>query len=183
MGQTIADTNAIKLNFFFSHHSQSAYFIANMKETNRLLTFTIFVSLTLAGGLLAKEKQDEEADSSDDEVTVTKMTLVRDAGEDFQAVKKFKPTDTFGVLVQLSEAKEGTKVKGVWTIVDAGGMTDKKILEKKVDVTAEAIRTAKNPSRIDFTLSHDNPYPAGDYKFDVYLNGELADTIEFTIEE
>jgi len=99
-----------------------------------------------------------------------------------EPVKKFKPTETLGVLVQLSEAKEGTKVKGVWTIVDAGGMTDKKIFEKKVELTPEAIKTAKDPSRIDFTLSHDNPYPTGDYKFEVYLNGELANTIEFKIE-
>jgi outer membrane usher protein FimD/PapC len=62
-------------------------------------------------------------------------------------------------------------------------MRDKKIFEKKVEFTPEAIKTAKEPSRIDFTLAHDNPYPTGDYKFEVYLNGELADTVEFKVEE
>ena len=153
-----------------------------MKMT-RLPIFALFVSVALTSALLAKEKQDEETGDSESEVSVTKMTLVRDAGKDFQPVKKFKPSDIFGVLIQLSEAKEGTKVKGVWTVVDAGGNKDKKILDKSVELTAEGIKSAKDPSRIDFTLSHDNPYPAGDYKFEVYLNGELADTLEFTIEE
>ena len=149
----------------------------------RLPIFALFVSVALTSALLAKEKQDEETGDSESEVSVTKMTLVRDAGKDFQPVKKFKPSDIFGVLIQLSEAKEGTKVKGVWTVVDAGGNKDKKILDKSVELTAEGIKSAKDPSRIDFTLAHDNPYPAGDYKFEVYLNGELADTLEFTIEE
>jgi outer membrane usher protein FimD/PapC len=108
---------------------------------------------------------------------------VKDTGKDFQPVKAFKPADTFGVLVQLSEALEGTEVTGVWTAVDAGEMHDKKILEKQVEFTAESIKNAKNPSRLDFTLTHDDPYPAGDYKFDVYLNGKLVDTVKFRVEE
>jgi hypothetical protein len=149
-------------------------------KTIRLSVFAIFVSLAFTGALVAKEKDEDESESA---VQVEKLILVRDAGEKFVPVKKFKPTDTLGVLVQLSEAKEGTKIKGVWTVVDAGGMQDKKIFEKKVEFTPEAIKTAKEPSRVDFTLAHDNPYPTGDYKFEVYLNGELADTVEFKVEE
>ena len=148
----------------------------------RLSVFAIFVSLAFTGVLLAKDKEKDEGES-ENEVTVEKLILVKDTGKDFKPVKTFKPTDIFGVLVQLSEAKEGTKVKGVWTIVDAGGMHDKKILEKKVEFTEDTIKSAKDPTRVDFTLTHDDPYPTGDYKFDVYLNGDLADTVEFSIEE
>jgi hypothetical protein len=144
--------------------------------------FAISVSLAFIGSLPATENEDDE-DQPENEITVEKLVLVKDTGKDFQPVKKFKPTDTFGVLVQLSEALEGTEVKGVWTAVDAGDLHDKRILEKKVEFTAEAIKNAKNPSRVNFTLAHDDPYPAGDYKFDVYLNGQLADSVEFTIEE
>lgn len=144
--------------------------------------FAISVSLAFIGSLPATENEDDE-DQPENEITVEKLVLVKDTGKDFQPVKKFKPTDTFGVLVQLSEALEGTEVKGVWTAVDAGDLHDKRILEKKVEFTAEAIKHAKNPSRVDFTLAHDDPYPAGDYKFDVYLNGQLADSVEFAIEE
>jgi hypothetical protein len=154
-----------------------------MKPIFRMSIFALFVSFAFTGSLLAKEKHDEDSDESDSEVTVEKLILVRDAGKDFQPVKKFKPNDTLGVLVQLSEAKAGTKVRGVWTVVDAGGMKDKKILDRAIEMTDEKIKESKNPSRIDFTLSHDNPYPPGDYKFEVYLNGQLADTVEFTVEE
>jgi hypothetical protein len=147
-----------------------------MNKTTLLLAALAFLALN--SGSLAK---DESADS-EGEVSVERMILVRDTGIDFEPVKKFKPSDTFGVLVELSEAKLGTKVKGVWTAVDAGGMLEKKIFEKTVELTEEAIKTVKNPKRIDFTLSHDNPYPTGNYKFEVYLNGEVADTLEFEIE-
>ena len=155
---------------------------STMKRIIRLCSLTILVSLACAGVLLAQEKQGEESEDSSNEVTIEKMTLVRDTGKDFEAVKKFKPTDTFGVLVELSAAKVGTKVRGVWTAVDAGGMLHKKIFEKTISVTADTMISLKDPKRVDFTLSHDNPYPAGDYKFEVYINGELANTLEFNIE-
>ena len=81
------------------------------------------------------------------------------------------------------EPKIGTKVKGIWMIVDAGEMRDKKIFEKEVTFTKEALANTKIKDRVDFTLSHDNPYPTGDYKVEIYLNGELSDTVEFSIEE
>jgi hypothetical protein len=148
----------------------------------RLAGLAVFVSLATIGPLLAKEK-DEDSSDSDSEVTVEKLTLVRDTGKNFEPVKKFKPTDTFGVLVQLSEGKEGTKVKGVWTLVKAGDMENKKILEKAVTLDAESLKKANLKNRVDFTLSHDDPYPAGDYKFEVYINGEPADSLDFTIED
>ena len=30
-------------------------------------------------------------------------------------------------------------------------------------------------------MTHNDPFPAGDYKVEIYLNGELAKTVEFTI--
>jgi hypothetical protein len=151
-------------------------------KTFRLCLLAISILVPFTTSLPATENDSDE-DEAENEITIEKVTLVKDTGKDFQPVKKFKPTDTFGVLVQLSEALEGTEVKGVWTVVDAGELHDKKILEKSVEFTAEAIKNAKNPSRVDFTLTHDDPYPAGDYKFDVYLNGQLTDTVEFAIEE
>ncbi|HST30171.1 MAG TPA: hypothetical protein VLK27_04970 [Chthoniobacterales bacterium] len=150
-------------------------------NTARLSIFAVFASLAFSGPLLAKEK-DEDSDS-ENEVSVEKLVLVRDIGSKFEPVTKFKPTDTYGVLVSLSEGKEGTKVKGIWIAVDAGGMENKKIFEKEVTFDAENLKKATVKNRVDFTLSHDNPYPTGDYKFEAYVNGELADSIEFTIED
>jgi len=151
-------------------------------KTIRVSAFAISFLIAFTAVLPGSVNDDQE-DESENDVTVEKLTLVKDTGKDFQPVKAFKPTDTFGVLVQLSEALEGTEVTGVWTAVDAGEMHDKKLLEKNVEFTPEAIKSAKSPSRVDFTLTHDDPYPAGDYKFEVYLNDKLVDTVKFRVEE
>jgi hypothetical protein len=152
-----------------------------MKFTT-LAVYLIACSLSFAfiHGAIGKEK-DEDTDESESEVTIEKTVLARKTEDGFDPVKSFKPDDTFAVLVFLSEPKVGTKLKAVWTIVDAGEMQDKKLLEKKIELTAEAIEGVKEANRINFTLSHDDPYPAGDYKVDIYLNGELAKTVEFKI--
>jgi hypothetical protein len=154
----------------------------NMKMI-KLSTFAIFISLSLAfsSGAIGKDKDDDGADS-EDEVSIEKVTLARDAGEKFEPVTNFKTSDTFCALVKLSEAKTGTRVKAIWTAVEAGGVENKKIFEKEVTINRETTKDVKEPSRIDFTLSHDNPYPVGDYKAEIYLNGELAETVKFKIQ-
>ena len=66
-------------------------------------------------------------------------------------------------------------------IVDAGETHDTKLLEKKIELTEEEIKDVKEANRINFSLTHDDPYPTGDYKFEIYLNDELAKTVEFKI--
>jgi hypothetical protein len=81
----------------------------------------------------------------------------------------------------LSQAKVGTRLKAIWTIVNAGGMENKKILEKNIEITEDAIKGVEEPNQINFSLVPDQPFPAGDYKVEIYLNGELANTVEFKI--
>ena len=151
----------------------------------KLTTFSAFLiacslSIALSQSAIGKEK-DEDTDESESEVTIEKTVLAKETADGFDSVKSFKPDDTFAVLVFLSEPKIGTKLKAVWTIVDAGEMQDKKLLEKKIELTPDAIKGVKEANRINFSLTHDNPYPAGDYKVEIYLNGELAKTVEFRI--
>jgi hypothetical protein len=148
----------------------------------RLSTFVVLlsVSLAFAGGTLGKVKHGD-ADAEDNDVTIEKTTLAKKTDDGYDPVKTFKPDDTFAVIVELSEAKIGTKLKAVWTLVDAGGKRDQKILEKKIEITAEAIKGVEEPNRINFTLVPDSPFPAGDYKADIYLNGELEKTVNFKV--
>jgi hypothetical protein len=97
----------------------------------RLPTFVILSSLSIAftSAALAKEKNEDES-TSDEDVTIEKTVLAREVEDRFEPVKSFKSDDTFAVLVFLSEPKIGTHLKAIWTIVDAGGMENKKILEK-----------------------------------------------------
>jgi hypothetical protein len=138
------------------------------------------LSLTLSHGAIGKEK-DEDTDESESEVTIEKTVLAREAADKYEPVKSFKPDDTFAVLVVLSEPKIGTKLKAIWTVVDAGGTKDKTILKKEIELTPEAIEGVKEANRINFTLTHDDPFPAGDYRAEIYLNGELAKTVEFKV--
>jgi hypothetical protein len=138
------------------------------------------LSLAFASATLGKEK-DEDADDSDTDVTIEKTVLAKKTDDGFDPVKSFKPNDTFAVLVFLSEAKVGTKLKAVWTIVDAGGAQDKKIMEKRIELTEDAVKGVEEANRINFSLTPEDPFPAGDYKVDIYLNGELAKTVPFTI--
>ena len=149
----------------------------------RLPALLILFSLSLAftSAAVAKEK-DEDESTSDAAVTIEKTVLCRKVEDKFEPAKSFKSDDTFAVLVFLSEPKIGTHVKAVWTIVDAGGMQDKKIIEKEVEITAKAIKGVEEPNRIDFSLTHDNPFPAGDYKTKIYLNDELVKTVEFKVQ-
>jgi hypothetical protein len=152
-----------------------------MKMTT-LSAFLIGCSLSLALGHSAIGKEnDEDTDESESEVTIEKTVLARLVEDKFEPVKSFKPSDTFAVLVFLSEPKIGTKLKAVWTIVDAGGQQDEKILEKKVEITPEAIKDVEEPNRINFSLTPSEPFPTGDYKVEIYLNGELAKTVKFKI--
>jgi hypothetical protein len=90
-------------------------------------------------------------------------------------VTTFAPADTFHLVVQLANAPDDTKVKVVWTAVDAGGgqIKDQKIDEKE-------LTTGSAP--IDFTLAPNNPFPAGKYKADLYLNNVLNKTLEFQVQ-
>jgi hypothetical protein len=138
------------------------------------------VSLALGHSAIAKEN-DEDTDDSESEVTIEKTVLAREVEDRFEPVKSFKSDDTFSVLVFLSEPKIGTNVKAIWTIVDAGGTENKKILEKEIEITAKAIDGVEEPNRINFSLTHNDPFPAGDYKTEIYLNDELVKTVDFKV--
>ena len=56
-----------------------------------------------------------------------------------------------------------------------------KRFSKKIEITADAIKSVEEPNRINFSLTHDDPFPAGDYKTEIYLSDELVKTVEFKV--
>ena len=85
----------------------------------------------------------------------------------------FKATDTFHCVAELANAPDDTKIKVVWTAVDAGGAKDQKILDKEL-VSGSGIA--------NFTLTHDKPFPAGKYKAELFLNDKLDKTLTFEVQ-
>jgi hypothetical protein len=148
----------------------------------RLLGLVVSLSLSLAfnSALLAKEK-DEHASASDRDVKIEKTILCRKVEHTFEPAKSFKPNDTFALVVYLSEAKVGMRVRAAWTLVHAGRLENIKLLEKKMELTEDAIKSVKEPNRFNFGLEHDDPYRPGDYKIEIYVNDELVKTVEFQV--
>ena len=88
----------------------------------------------------------------------------------------FAPSDrTIHCVVKLKEAKRGTAMKFSWWIVDADGSKNQKI--KDIDYTT---RTLENIVHGHLSLPQD--WPIGQYKVQVFVNGDLDRTIPYTIQ-
>src|ERR1041384_5701685 len=96
---------------------------------------------------------------------------------DGSATTSFNPGDhTVYAIIQLNKVAVGTQVRFSWIAVDvAGEERGSKI--KDIDYTTGAM---ENIVRAHLTLPQD--WPAGQYKVEVYLNGNLEQTIEYTVE-
>jgi len=82
---------------------------------------------------------------------------------------------TIHCVVKLKEAKRGTSMKFSWWIVDADGSKNQKI--KDIDYTT---RTLENI--VHGHLSLPQEWPTGKYKVQVFVNGDLDRTINYTIQ-
>ncbi|MBE2198856.1 MAG: serine protease [Anaerolinea sp.] len=90
-----------------------------------------------------------------------------------QTTTTFNPEDTFYLIVELANAPDGTKVKASWTAVNVAAADPNTHLDD-VELTAGS-------GTLTFDLANDGPWPAGDYKVELYLNGELDRTLDFKV--
>jgi hypothetical protein len=82
---------------------------------------------------------------------------------------------TIHCVTTLKAAKSGTQMKFSWWIVDAGDTQNRKI--KEINYRT---RTLENIVHGHLTLPQD--WPAGKYKVDVYVNGDLDKTVFYTVQ-
>jgi len=88
----------------------------------------------------------------------------------------FAPSDTpLHYVVTLGNAPDDTKVKAVWTIVDAG---DGKFKDQKLDET----ELQSGSGVLNFTLAGKQEWPIGKYKVDLFLNDKLDRTADFLVQ-
>ncbi len=137
-------------------------------------------TIDLKGGSPKAATEPEEETPKNEETTderLESIQLARENGERLQPVENFKPTDNpEHIIIKLTEGNEGTRVKTVWTNVNAGGASNQKLWTKEL-VPNDDDRAA------DFSLSNSNSkeFPAGDYKIDVYLDDELIQTVRYKV--
>jgi hypothetical protein len=111
------------------------------------------------------------------EVFITDMEMARDdgAGRGGQVVRSFRTKDgPVHCLVTLSRAAEGTRVRFVWTAVEAGGKVN------EVLATAEVV-TRPREIVADGQLRHPREWPAGRYRVQAAVNGRSSRSLDFTI--
>ncbi|HYX40727.1 MAG TPA: hypothetical protein VE821_03465, partial [Pyrinomonadaceae bacterium] len=96
---------------------------------------------------------------------------------DGTATTSFSPTDhTVYAITKLNKIARGAQVRFTWIAVDvAGEQQGSKI--RDVDYT---MGTNENIVKAHLTLPQD--WPAGQYKVEVYINGNLEQTIDYTVE-
>jgi hypothetical protein len=90
----------------------------------------------------------------------------------------FAPTDVFYAVADLANAPQGTKVEAKWTAVNAADTEPNlEFQTQTLDITEESFS-----GTIYFQLSNDEGWPTGQYKVDLYLNGTLAQSAEFSVQ-
>lgn len=99
-----------------------------------------------------------------------------DGGQPGDKTDSFEPGDrTIHCVATLKESKSGTVMKFSWWIVDADGTKNKKV--KDIDYSTSAL---ENVIHGHLTLPQD--WPKGKYKVQVYVNGNLDKTVNYTVE-
>jgi len=111
------------------------------------------------------------------DVYVARLYMAKDNnGKPGDETTSFDASDhTVHCISELNKAKKGTEVKYIWKMIDVGGTKDKEI--RTTDYTTNSF---ENKVHGHLTLPTD--WPKGTYGVEVYINGELDKTIEYTIE-
>ena len=111
------------------------------------------------------------------EIYVDSVHMAKDDnGEAGASATSFAPSDrTVHVVINLNKAKAGTQVRVVWTAVDVEGAKDKEL--KTLDYTTSAF-----DKTIPGYLKWSQDWPRGQYKCEIYINGVLDKTINYTVD-
>lgn len=114
---------------------------------------------------------------SNADIYVDRVYMAKDqSGKPGDETTSFAPTDhTVHCIAELNKAKKGTDVRFIWKMIDVEGSRNKEI--RTTDYTTKSFE-----NKVHGHLSLPYDWPKGRYGVDVYIDGELDKTIEYTIE-
>ena len=130
--------------------------------------YHVRIGLALAVVILAIIACDFSASTAN----IADAQMARDS-EGAQPITVFAAEETFYCIVKLANAPDDTMVKASWFAVEAEGV-DPNFLIDETELTSGS-------GSLYFELSNTNLWPVGNYKVDLYLNGELDRTLEFEV--
>jgi hypothetical protein len=105
--------------------------------------------------------------------SIQSAVLARDAdGNDPTNV--FAQQDTFYLVAESANAPDDTAVKAIWMVIEADDVEPGYVLDER-ELTGGS-------NSLHFSVENDLLWPVGRYKVELYLNGELDRTLEFSVE-
>ena len=109
---------------------------------------------------------------------LTDVHMARDdgKGDPGEQTNTFNGKDrTIHCVTKLKDAQSGTKMKFSWYVVEAEGTSNEKI--RDIDYTTRALENV-----VHGHLTAPRNRPVGKYKVEVYVNGNLEETVRYTVE-
>jgi hypothetical protein len=106
---------------------------------------------------------------------ITNARMTTDESDTTQTTVYAPDTQTFYCFFELNNAPDDTVVKGAWTLVSAEGY----------DANSEIDSAEITGSDDTYYFSLDRAaedWPIGQYKIDLYINGNLVETVEFQVQ-
>jgi hypothetical protein len=112
------------------------------------------------------------------EPTLSNVRTAKDQ-DGTQATSVFNTTDTVYVVSDLSNGVVGNVVSSKWYAVDVPD-TEPNLLLDEVDITIDEDKSYS--LYFYFPPPVDGQWPVGTYKVEVYFNGVLNSTVEYTVQ-
>jgi hypothetical protein len=139
-----------------------------VRPTRLVSALAIPASIVLASLLMGCE-------ASTANISSAELGTGSDNGRATNQATTFQPSDReIHLVVGVANAPDGTKVTCGWFAVNAGGVTDHKVIS--TDVTLNG-----SQSVADCKLTNGSDWPSGTYKVDLMLNDKLNRSIPFEV--
>ena len=92
-----------------------------------------------------------------------------------QPTEVFSTHDTFYLMVDQANAPDDTELKAVWIATEVEGAEPDFVIDEVEIITGLPIVT--------FDLSNEYYWPTGSYRVELYLNGDLDQSLDFEVAE
>jgi hypothetical protein len=136
-------------------------------KANKFSPFLLFVVVLIFASLACN--------FSASTANITNAHMATDASDTTQTTVYSRTDPTFFCFYDLNNAPDDTVVRGVWTLVSAEGF----------DANSEIDSAEITGSDDSYYFSLDraaDEWPVGQYKIDLYINGNLVETVEFEVQ-
>jgi hypothetical protein len=92
-------------------------------------------------------------------------------------VTAYSSSDAFYAVADLSNVETGSVVDAKWYLVSSDEYDAGELQSSTLTIEDQSLY-----NYVSFELTNADPWPAGEYKVELYLNGTLAHTINFSVQ-